>query len=171
MLASPSARYCSEDTPASSKQKRRPPSLRPAREGVATKTRPSGLAGVDGDEGETISGAEDMHHAIDRLMAQTFGHFLSRLDDYGILDQGISVWCSDLGNGVSHSYRNVPFILAGSVGGFLRTGRYVDFGGLYHNKLFNTIITAAGIRTDTGGWIEDFGDPGLEGGVLSELIA
>ena len=125
---------------------------------------------ADGSEGETIVGAEDMHHSIDRLMAQTFAHFLTRLDEYGILDQGISVWCSDLGNGVSHSYNNVPFILVGSGNGFLRTGQFVDFGGQYHNKLFNTIITASGIRTDNDGWIENFGDPELEGGVLSELI-
>ena len=126
---------------------------------------------ADGNEGETIVGAEDMHHAIDRLIARTFGHFLSRLDEYGILDQGISVWCSDLGNGVSHSYRNVPFIVAGSAGGFLKTGQFIDFGGQYHNKLFNTLATAAGVRTESGGWIEDFGDPSLEGGVLPELIA
>ena len=126
---------------------------------------------ADGSEGETIVGAEDMHHSIDRLFAQTFGEFLSKLDEYGILDKGISVWCSDLGNGVSHSYNNVPFISVGSGNGFLRTGQHLDFDNLTHNKLFNTYINAFGIRTDDGDYITDFGDPDLEGGVLEDLIS
>ena len=126
---------------------------------------------VTESEGETIEGAEDMHHAIDRLMAQTFSHFLNRLSEYGMLDQCMSVLCSDLGNGVSHSYDNVPFIVVGSGNGFLRTGQFVDMGGITHNKLFNTLISAAGIRNEEGAWIEDFGDPSLEGGVIAEMIS
>ena len=126
---------------------------------------------ADGSEGATIEGAEDMHHAIDRLMAQTFMHFLDRLSEYGLLEQCMSVWCNDLGNGVSHSYNNIPFIVVGSANGFLRTGQYLDMGGITHNKLLNTFITASGIRTEEGNWIEDFGDMELEGGVISEMIA
>ena len=126
---------------------------------------------ADGSEGEAIVGAEDMHHSVDRLFAQTFGHFLNKLEAYGILDKGISVWCNDLGNGVSHSYNNVPFISVGSGNGFLRTGQFVDFEGLTHNKLFNTYINAFGIRTDDGEYISDFGDSELEGGVLETLIS
>lgn len=126
---------------------------------------------ADGSEGETIVGAEDMHHSVDRLFAQTFAHFLGRLDEYGILDQGISVWCNDLGNGVSHSYNNMPFISVGSGNGSLRTGQFVDFGGLTHNKLFNTFIQAFGIQDDNGDAITSFGDADLEGGVLEALIS
>ena len=111
-----------------------------------------------------------MHHAIDRLMAQTFAYFLSKLEEYGILNQGVSVWCSDLGSGVSHSYRNIPYVLVGSANGFLKTGQFVDLGGVYNNKLFNTLITAAGVRTDNGDWIEDFGVPELEKGLLTDLL-
>ena len=126
---------------------------------------------ADGSEGETIEGAEDMHHAIDRLMAQTFSHFLNRISEYGILEQCMSVLCSDLGNGVSHSYDNVPFIVVGSANGFLRTGQFIDMGGVTHNKLFNTLISASGIRNDEGEWIENFGDSSLDGGVIAEMIS
>ena len=125
---------------------------------------------ADGADGVAMLGAEDMHHSIDRLFAQTFGYFLNKLDGYGILDKGISVWCNDLGNGVSHSYHNVPFIIAGSGNGFLRTGQCIDAGGVTHNKLFNTLINAFGIRTATGEYIQDFGSPELEGGLLDELL-
>ena len=125
---------------------------------------------ADGSEGETIIGAEDMHHSIDRLFAQTFGHFLNKLEEYGILDQGISVWCNDLGNGVSHSYNNMPFISVGSGNGFLRTGQHIDFEGVTHNQLFNTYINAFGLRNTDGSMITDFGDADLEPGVLEALI-
>ena len=39
-----------------------------------------------------------------------------------------------------------------------------------HNKIFNTLISASGIRSNNEGWIEDFGDPSLEGGVIAEII-
>ena len=125
----------------------------------------------DGDEGETIVGAYDMHQAIDRLYAQTFMHLLDRLNEHGILDQGISVWCNDLGAGVSHSYNNVPFVLAGSAGGALRAGQFLDLGGVYHNKLMNTLISAVGVRTESGGLVEDFGHSSLDGGVLDGLLS
>lgn len=125
----------------------------------------------DEDDGEIMVGAEDMHHQIDRLFAQTFAHFLNRLDEYGILDKGISVWCNDMGNGFSHEYLDVPFISVGSGNGFLKTGQFIDFNGVTHNKLFNTYINAFGIRNANGGFIKNFGDPDVEGGVLDELIS
>lgn len=125
----------------------------------------------DENDGEIIVGAEDMHHQIDRLFAQTFVHFLNRLEEYGILDNGISVWCNDMGNGFTHEYLNVPFISVGSGNGFLKTGQFIDFNGVTHNKLFNTYINAFGIRNANGGLIKNFGDPDVEGGVLDDLIS
>ena len=124
----------------------------------------------DGEEGESILGAADMHHKIDRLFAQTFGYYLQRMQEYGILDNGVSVFCNDLGTGVSHSYKNVPFILAGTANGFLKSGQFLDFGGQHHNKLLNTLISAVGLRTAEGALVENFGDPTLETGVLTELL-
>ena len=116
-------------------------------------------------------GAYEMHKAIDRLYGQTFLHLLDRLNEFGILDQGISVWCNDLGAGVSHSYNNVPFILAGSASGALQAGQFVDYGGVTHNKLMNTLINAVGVRTESGDLVQDFGHSSLEGGVLDGLLS
>ena len=123
----------------------------------------------DGSDGEAIEGAYEMHKAIDRLFAQTFLHLLDRLNEHGVLDQGCAVWCNDLGAGPSHTYNNVPFILAGSAGGRLAVGQHLDLGGITHNRLFNTLATAMGVKGEE--WVEDFGHPDLEGGVISELLA
>jgi hypothetical protein len=123
-----------------------------------------------GSEGDPIVGAVDMHHKIDRLHLQMFKHLLDKMDGYGILDQSLAVFTNDLGT-PNHAYRDVPFVIVGAGDGLLAQGQYVDVGGVTHNKLLNTLITASGIRTGTGGYIEDFGDPELEGGVLSEMLA
>lgn len=125
----------------------------------------------DGDEGDPIEGAYEMHQAIDRMFAQTFDHLLSRLDEHGVLDRSVAVWTSDLGNGVSHSYDNVPFILAGEAGGALRTAQFVDVGGRSHDAILNTIATAVGITDESGGPIDDFGDPSLSGGLIDSLLS
>lgn len=124
----------------------------------------------DSDEGDPIKGAYEMHQGIDRLFATMFDHLLSRLDEHGVLDRSVAVWCNDLGAGVSHSYDNVPYILAGEAGGTLRTGRFVDVGSMTNNRLMNTIATAVGITTADGGPIEDFGDSSLDGGVIDSLL-
>jgi hypothetical protein len=126
---------------------------------------------ADGDEGDPIKGAWEMHQGIDRLFVSMFDHLLTRLEEHGVLERSVAVWCNDLANGPSHSYTNVPYILAGDAGGALATGRFHDFGGVTNNKLFNTIATAVGVTGADGGPVEDFGDPSLEGGVLDALLA
>ena len=39
--------------------------------------------------------------------------------------------------------RNVPHIIWGNGGGYLKQGQYIDAGNVTNNKLFNTLITAA----------------------------
>ncbi|MEL6348556.1 MAG: DUF1552 domain-containing protein [Myxococcota bacterium] len=126
----------------------------------------------DGGSGAAIEGADVLHHRIDRMHAQLFNHFLSRLDEAGILDQGIAVCTNDLGAGVSHTYRNIPWVIAGSADGFLKGGQYIDLGGdVTHNKLLSTLATAVGVRKDNGDWVDDFGDSSLETGLIEEIIA
>ena len=38
-------------------------------------------------------------------------------------------WTNELGEGGKHTYVNVPMVLAGSCGGQLPTGRYLDYLG------------------------------------------
>jgi hypothetical protein len=126
----------------------------------------------DGADGDPIPDADLLHHAIDRLHAQTFKHLLDRLSEFGILDQGIAVWTNDLGAGVSHTFRNIPWVLAGSAGGALSTGQYIDLGGdRPHSQLLSTIASAVGVTKEDGSPIDDFGDPSLPAGRIDEIIA
>jgi hypothetical protein len=135
----------------------------------------------DGSDGDPIEGAQEMHHEIDKLHARLFRHLLERLDAYQLpngtlLDQTSACWLNDLGAGVSHTYDNIPFVFAGSCGGALRTGVYLDArgegGGGYvtHNKVWNTILTVVGVRKDDGSEVDDFGDPGLSRGLITSMM-
>lgn len=128
--------------------------------------------------GSVISNSDLLHHMVDRQFAQTFRHLLDRLSAYDmpdgqrLLDHGVAVWYNDNGNGPGHSSRNVPFVLAGSCNGFLRQGMYVEaVGDRTHKQMLNTIGSAVGLRNASGEHLDDFGDPSLPGGVLSELLA
>ncbi len=124
-----------------------------------------------GSEGDPIAGAVDMHHDIDRLHLQIFRHLLDKLDQHGILDSSIAVMTNDLGAGVSHTYRNVPWVIAGAGDGILRQGQYVDAGDVAHNQLLSTLISATGLRKADGSLVDDFGDPSLPRGTISEMLA
>lgn len=131
----------------------------------------------DGSEGDPIPNADLLHHGIDRIFAGMFRHLLERLDSYPgprggtLLDDSVAVWTNDLANGPPHSRNNIPQVVAGSAGGFLRTGQYIDAGGIPHNKFLNTLINAAGVRKTGGGYWDSFGDPSLEPGVIDAMIA
>ena len=53
------------------------------------------------------------------------------------------VLTTHISDGPSHSGNNVPHIIWGNGGGYLKTGQYIDAGKVTNNKLHNTIITAA----------------------------
>lgn len=130
----------------------------------------------DGSEGEPIPNAVELHHQIDRLQLRMFKYLLDRLDAYPsayggtLLDDSVAVWLNDLGNGPPHGGTNVPWILAGSAGGSLRTGQYLDLGGVTYNRVLNTILTAVGVRKDDGSPIDDFGDPSLARGLIDSIL-
>jgi len=124
----------------------------------------------DGDEGDPIVGAIEMHHNIDVLFLRMFRHLLEKLDGYDLLDQSVAVLTNDLSN-PTHSFRDIPYVIVGQGDGTLKQGAFVDGGGVTHNKVLNTLITATGLRTASGGPIEDFGDASLDGGMMPEMLA
>jgi hypothetical protein len=80
------------------------------------------------------------------------------------------VWLNSNGNGPPHDVANVPHIIGGGAGGFLKTGQYVNVNAR-NNKFLNTVATAAGVRKPTGDPVDDFGDPGLARGLITEILA
>jgi hypothetical protein len=130
----------------------------------------------DGSDGDPIEGAQEMHHEIDKMHARLFRYLLDKLSSYALptgtlLDQSVAAWTNDLGHGVSHNYEDIPWVLAGSAGGYLKQGQYIDAGRVTHNRLFNTLLNAVGVRNADGSLVEDFGDPSLDGGQISGMLA
>jgi hypothetical protein len=128
--------------------------------------------------GTVIADSDLLHHWVDRNFARTFKYLLDELDQYqlpngqNLLDAGVSVWFNDNGNGPGHSAKNVPYIVVGSAGGYLRQGMYIRPAGDPNlNRFLNTLGTAVGVRNASGGPLDDFGDPSLPGGLLDELLA
>ena len=132
----------------------------------------------DGSNGTPISQADVKHHDIDKLFGGIFKTLLSTLDGYKtptgtLLDEGFSVWLNDLSNGPPHSTRNMPYVGAGSCGGQLKTGLFVDVssGGtlVTHNKYLNTIGAAVGCKNGAGAPLDDFGDRELAKGQIAQM--
>jgi hypothetical protein len=124
----------------------------------------------DGSSGAAIPGAVDQHAAIDRLRMESFKHLLTKWSGYQtvggpLLDRSFAMWTSHNATGPSHSFSNLPIIIAGSAGGYLKQGQFVNAGNVGNNKLYNTLATAVGVPT------ENFGGSGLSGGTISALIA
>lgn len=132
-------------------------------------------------EGEIIPEADRLHHQVDLQFARTFRHLLDVLSEYpsaeggSLLDHGFALWYNDLGNGPAHSPYNIPCIIAGSAGGYFRQGEFVRIGGPVgaptHKRLLNTLGASVGLQNAAGEPLDDFGDPRIPGGNLSELQA
>ncbi len=129
----------------------------------------------DGASGPAIPNAIDLHADIDRRALGHFGYLNDRLAAIDVpggnlLDQSLSLWTNQVGNG-NHDLRNIPIVMVGRAGGALRTGRFVDLGGIKNNRLWNTVLTAVGVRGPDGAPIESFGDPTLPPGVITDLLS
>jgi hypothetical protein len=129
----------------------------------------------DGNSGDPIPNAVEWHAAIDRIRMETFKYLLDRwsaisLGNGTLLDNAFALWTSHVAIGPSHGFNNLPVIVAGKAGGFLKTGQYIDAGNVANNRLLNTLISANGVRRD-GAPVTDFGDPSLMGGLLDAMVA
>ena len=76
---------------------------------------------------------------------------------------------------------DLPYILAGSAGGYFKQGEYVRLGAQQnpggdddiapHNKLLNTLVNAMGVQSDWFGAAEGSGGQSMQGGVYDALLA
>ena len=117
----------------------------------------------------------ELHHQIDRIHARFFKHFLDKMSAYPmpdggtLLDSSVNLFTNSVSDGPPHSGNNVPHVLAGSAGGFLKTGIHLRTTGPT-NKVLSTMATAAGVRKPDGSPIDNFGDPAAVG-LINEIIA
>jgi hypothetical protein len=100
---------------------------------------------------------------------EQLAYLLGRLDSIAegegtLLDNTVLVLGSEITRGNTHSHMDLPFLIAGSGGGYFKTGQYLDFAGdIPHNNLLVSIMNAMGIEATT------FGDPSFCTGPLSGL--
>ncbi len=131
-----------------------------------------------------VADYEDKLFDIDSWHQRKFARLLDRLDGYveadgkSVLDNSVVLYTNELSDGKAHAYFDLPYILAGSCGGYFKQGQTIALGSegydtesAPHNKLLNTIVNAMGIPSD---WFGVEGpDAGLtmQGGVYDSLIA
>ena len=67
-------------------------------------------------------------------------------------DNTVLLWCNELGIGLTHSHTNIPFMLAGSAGGYIKTGQTLTIPpGTPHNSLLISLCNAMGLPDTTFG--------------------
>ncbi len=106
---------------------------------------------------------------IHRWYAQRVARFLAVLEatpagaGTTLLDQSVVIWGNELGQGNTHSHRSVPFVVAGTGGGSLRSGVLETNGGS-HAELLLACAQAAGAS------FTSFGDPSFCRGPLPGVL-
>jgi hypothetical protein len=86
------------------------------------------------------STAETAHHEIDVLRMKSLLVGLDAFKAHGLQDHAQIVWTNTIADGPSHSTRNVPMIIWGNGGGYLKQGQFIDAAGTANSKILNTLI-------------------------------
>jgi len=109
---------------------------------------------------------------INRWHAEQFAYMMDKLrdtkeaDGSSMLDNTLMLWGNELGAGNSHTYKDIPWVLAGGAGGALSMGRYMQYADQPHNDLLVSVCNAMGFDD-----VRTFGIPGVCTGPLSGLTA
>jgi hypothetical protein len=103
--------------------------------------------------------------------AEQLSYFLNKLDSYKegertLLDNCLVLWTSEIGDGITHDLSTLPCLLAGSAGGRIRAGRFIDFTSNRrdNNQMLISLAHAMGAEDLT-----TFGDPSGAMGPLPGL--
>lgn len=129
---------------------------------------------ADGGPGPVIANADQLHAKIVRSLMTQFDYLVGKLAAVSspagsLLDRGYCLWGNQVSNG-NHDMRNMPYVIVGNAHGRLKTGRFVEAGGVTHNMMLNTLLTAAGVTKTGGVAVDDFGNSTLKKGVISDLL-
>ena len=137
-----------------------------------------------------VDGVLDKLNEIDRWYAKKYAKLVGLLDSIGegggkLLDNTATVWLPELSDGAAHNLNNLPIVVAGSCGGYLKQGEVVQLetakpdagksdstcqttggaigftgssgGNVPINKFYVTLMNALGMRQSTGAKIDKFG--------------
>jgi Protein of unknown function (DUF1552) len=112
---------------------------------------------------DAVAGYESMLAGIDTWHMKHYARLLAKLDSYTeengktILDNSAILYANELSDGKLHSFLDLPFIIAGSAGGYFKQGEYVklaepgDNKVAPHNRLLTTLVNAMGVPLDRFG--------------------
>jgi Protein of unknown function (DUF1552) len=126
---------------------------------------------VTGHQPDTDIDAHGKLRVIRRWYMDQFAYLLGQLDMVAegngtMLDNTVIVIGSEVARGNSHSHMNAPFILAGSAGGYFKTGQYFNMtGDVPHNNLLVSLLNSMDVPATT------FGNPMFCTGPISGLTA
>lgn len=129
-------------------------------------------AQVHGDVGGTPNENQNLIAGF-TFYATQFRALLERMDGVQeangrtLLDNSLVLWISEFGDGGSHSPWDLPVVLAGSAGGLLPTGRYLETNGATTGDLYTSILRVFGQNVDSFGFN---GDSDLNHGGISGLV-
>lgn len=131
--------------------------------------------GITDQEHHLLTHSGDMDaHARDELTkiytwySEMFAKFLAKLDavpegNGSLLDNSLIIWGSELGKGNTHSFERIPFVVAGGAGGKLKTGRYLQYDKVEHNRLLVSAAQLMGAAEMSKFGATDVGSGGLSG--------
>jgi hypothetical protein len=140
----------------------------------------------DESGGSAVAGYEAMLTDIDTWYATQLAYLCDRLAAYPegestVLDNSCVVWMNELSDGKYHDFKDLPFVIVGSCGGYFQQGQYVKVTPQEsplqdvdspHNKLLTTVMNAVGVTDEKGEPIESFGHPShAEPGIFDVLVA
>jgi len=149
-----------------------------------------------------VAGVLDMLADIDNWYAKKYAKLVGLFDSISegggkLLDSTATMWLPELSDGAAHNLNNLPIVIAGSAGGYLKQGVAVNvegkniglgnsektcvnggdigntgsFGGnVPINKLYVTLMNAVGCKAEDGGKVTKFGEfdgTGASGGITN----
>jgi hypothetical protein len=136
----------------------------------------------DGGCEEAVSGYEVMLGDIDRWHQGKYARLLTKLDSYTeedgktLLDNSAVLYANELADGKAHSFMDLPFVIAGSAGGYFKQGQYVklaepgDTKLAPHNRLLTTLVNALGVPLERFG-TADAAAQTMQSGQYEPLLA
>lgn len=68
-----------------------------------------------------------------------------------MLDTTVVLWAQELGDGRMHTCESVPWVIAGTGGGFFRSGRALDLAGATHDGVLTSVAHAFGLELESFG--------------------
>lgn len=84
--------------------------------------------------GTCVNGVLDMIDQIDVFFAEKYTELVNLFDQFDegegtMLDNTATMWLPELADGNAHNTNNLPIVIAGSLGGYLKQGQAIDLEG------------------------------------------